>query len=1008
MQRDTPPQHDNLAPAKATVGTVFVSYRRSRHREVDALCELLHSRGVGVWLDRDDVEPLDDFPPQTRAGLADSHAVLVWWCEDYAASEFCMQEFRLAWQFARRRSHQVGQRIWIVNPHDTAGHIAAGDLGEQGYLPPPGSVTDNAWADELVARLSRLLPTGTLSEERGALERPTVVGLPVPTRLIGRGPALMWVHSALFPAAVASTASLSTVHLHGMAGIGKTALAAAYADTFALAYPAGVWWFNIAAWRDSTFATLEQACDAWLHALCHGLRFDTSGLKAQLTEDAHGNLIAPLECRQRIARMLAHTGKPYLWVLDNVPVIRRRDQRDEIVAFLSAPSTNGRTLVTCRDPRPFTNATPIRVPSLTASAGEALLTSYIPPGQRAAQHAAIVQLSARVGAHSLALSLLGQQAHLQAASYERLLAQVIDIGAVERLEQLHARQRATLGHLAPSIRAVLRLCLKTLDRDARRILALASVCAPYLPIPVELLLKAFGGADREDDFADGLERLRTASLIEMPADSQRLIAVHDLVARVTLMELRRVPDREQWSVIDALIDRFEVVDDNDAAFNDLGADMPHAKRLELAADGGRRARLLTALARCYSASGRLDAALAAATEAAHLAEQSFEPTQLDCLRAKLALSVALADIGDLPLAASLQAALVDSSVSALGPFDPNTLTIRSCLAETLVKQHRYQEAEAMQRDLLAINTRLHDAGHPHALSAASALAATLFHQGRYHAAHAIQVALCEQVIDLHGDDSADALITTGNLAATELALNRAEAALVLLRRVVERARVLYAEGHPTLQIHLVTLANALANGGDEQAAWELHAEVLANATRHRGRLHPDRIAALGRLVAASTSIGLARDRLQPLLDEFTESVGSTIEARHPQILDAVEALAAELHHSGHSMACMAPLLEQVLYAREQSLGPLHLETVRAVSNLALALSELQRWPQVIALRRTAVDRLTAMVPLPNADLVLGWVQLSLALRRDGQEAEAANAQAAAEACVDVGGVDPLQ
>ena len=114
-----------------------------------------------------------------------------------------------------------------------------------------------------------------------------------------------------------------------------------------------------------------------------------------------------------------------------------------------------------------------------------------------------------------------------------MLAQVIDIGAVERLEQLHARQRATLGHLAPSIRAVLRLCLKTHDRDARRILALASV---------------------------------------------------------TLMELRRVPDREQWSVIDALIDRFEVVDDNDAALNDLGADMPHAKRLELAADGARRAR----------------------------------------------------------------------------------------------------------------------------------------------------------------------------------------------------------------------------------------------------------------------------------------------------------------------------------------------------------------------------------------------------------------------------------
>lgn len=92
------------------------------------------------------------------------------------------------------------------------------------------------------------------------------------------------------------------------------------------------------------------------------------------------------------------------------------------------------------------------------------------------------------------------------------------------------------------------------------------------------------------------------------------------------------------------------------------------------------------------------------------------------------------------------------------------------------------------------------------------------------------------------------------------------------------------------------------------------------------------------------------------------------------------------------------MLAQELDARCRDLGPAHLETIRAISNVALALSEDGRWREALPFRQLAADRLVQAFGDANPDTGRAFVELTLALRQVAQPKAATMAQAAAEAC----------
>ncbi len=114
---------------------LFISYRRSRTAKVIAAGAILDAAGVDVRLDLEDIDLLADFPQRIWEGIDISHALLVCWAADYADSDICLQELRLAWPHAWRRSSGVARRGWILNPEARGNHVLADELNVR---KPPG------------------------------------------------------------------------------------------------------------------------------------------------------------------------------------------------------------------------------------------------------------------------------------------------------------------------------------------------------------------------------------------------------------------------------------------------------------------------------------------------------------------------------------------------------------------------------------------------------------------------------------------------------------------------------------------------------------------------------------------------------------------------------------------------------------------------------------------------------------------------------------------------------
>ena len=519
---------------------LFISYRRSCKDAVLAAKAALEAAGVDVWLDLEAIDLLADFPTRICTGIAESHAALVWWSADYAESDICMQEFRLAWQHARRHSSDVARRVWMLNPEPGGGHIFAGELNASNFLTPPAPGGEAAWAESLKSRLDALLSEGPLADERHAETAPPIHGAPSSSReFTGRGAELMRIHSALFPPLVRAVAAGVAVQTHGLGGIGKTELAARYVSDFAIAYPAGVLWLNLAAWQPPQPATEADAHAAWLRALDAALA-NAPALWRELALDAKGKPRPASEVRENLARHFDNA-KPALVVLDNLPELSPIDARRRILDFLAAPGPQGKTLVTTRDARPVDGYAPLPLTVLGPDDALRLLARYR-PAQATAEREAMAALVDEVGGHTQALVLLGERYQEDAGGYPRALQHLREQGHLPRIEAIAASLRDELGDKARGIVAALSISFEPLTSSAREVLGIASLCAPSSPIRDAMLFSAFqeyrssghDGISFEDGFAAALRSLLRASLIERRGQTDAL-QVHPLVAQAAFM-----------------------------------------------------------------------------------------------------------------------------------------------------------------------------------------------------------------------------------------------------------------------------------------------------------------------------------------------------------------------------------------------------------------------------------------------------------------------------------------
>ncbi|MGJ7512422.1 NB-ARC domain-containing protein [Variovorax sp. GT1P44] len=298
----------------------------------------------------------------------------------------------------------------------------------------------------------------------------------------------MRIHSQLFPPRLEASSLDPALQLHGMAGVGKTEVAAAYVNTFALAYPGGVFWLNLAGFHPPSPVDETAAAEAGSRAL-HALFAHEPSLQRALLHDTDGKPLSAVAARESVSRWLATAPGPYLWIVDNVPPMSPLDGRDRIFQWLRAPTPGGRTIVTTRDSRIAAGFTEECLDVLEEAEALALLARYRAIQESERENA--LSLVRRVGGHTLALVLLGE--HLrQGEGHAAMLQRLLHVGLVERLEVIAELLRPELGERARSVVAAFSLSVSDLLPDAKRLLGLAAMCAPVEPIPDELLRTAFG------------------------------------------------------------------------------------------------------------------------------------------------------------------------------------------------------------------------------------------------------------------------------------------------------------------------------------------------------------------------------------------------------------------------------------------------------------------------------------------------------------------------------------
>jgi tetratricopeptide (TPR) repeat protein len=619
--------------------------------------------------------------------------------------------------------------------------------------------------------------------------------------------------------------------LHGMAGIGKTQLAVAYAQRRreSLAF---AWWIP-ARTRASASAALAELADRL-------------GVGAADRDVAIRNVLRHLDEQPG-----------WLLVFDDAD-----DPRD--LAGLLPVAAGGEVLITSRNPAFEAIAEQLMLKPFSRRHAVAFLQSR--SGDRGP--AAAAALADELGGLPLALE--------QAGAYCRTAG----IGLDDYLTRYrNGRARLLRRGTDParlSVDVTLRLALRRarrLDRAAIQVLRLLAYLAPA-DVPRDLfagdaaraLPAALRRSARDPLRLDAtIGALRQTSLLTVITPAS--VRVHQLVADLLREHVAASADRPlprsvalvrgllpggetaaHWTTARWIRAGLRVLaaaapeDTRDRpGWNRAALLLPHADSLlrHVAADRVRLSRadrdaaagLLTRLGICLFRAGDAGTAERLCRQAADLGDGSVRRTALNHL------GQVLHGTGALDEAIAVDTALHAELTAAYGPDHPATATLANNLAGVLMeREDQLDRALELMRGVVAVRERS-GAGHDLVI-ARNNTAKVLRRLGRTAEALEMSEDAYRRGVELVGAEHPDSLVRLNNLAEALRTAGDLERATALHRQAYDtRVRVL-GEAHPATLTSMNNLARVLRLGGDPDEAHRLYTTALELAVTHHGPGHP--------------------------------------------------------------------------------------------------------------------------------------------------------------------------
>jgi tetratricopeptide (TPR) repeat protein len=804
-----------------------------------------------------------------------------------------------------------------------------------------------------------------------------------PVPLIGRDEVLAELADLL----TGDTPVAPALAIVGMAGVGKTMLAAAFAHQRQAAFPGGIFWLN-----------MEQPdLIAGQVAACAG----------------PGGLDLPdfpaLSFDERIARVRAAWNSPLrrLIVLDNL-------EDPDLLGRWQPTGSGARVLITtrCDDwPRyvrrlrlpvlPRSDSIELLLGARAADLGVPCETLTGDAAERDAAAAICDLLGDLPLALAIAAALLRLNPSLRLREFQSQIesdplftesAGTTTMQAALREAGLPTgRERGIAATFAISYRQLQPAAAP--DALALRMLHAAACCAPA-PIPQELLWRV---ADLDPVSVEGrmagdaaMRRLRGLGLIGAPsAERAGTVTLHRLLAAFVRQQPH--PPEVLGATAVALANYTRALQDAGQIKESLAL-VPHLESVLRRQSDALGAEHPDTLATAHALAGTLhaqgDYAEARARYEAVLAARTrlLGAEHPDTLATAHALAVTLHAQGDYAEARARYEAVLARRAPALPSARAaiaDTLATAHALAVTLHAQGDYAGARARYEAVLAARTRLLGAEHPDTLATAHNLAGTLRAQGDYAGARARYEAVLAARTRLLGAEHPDTLHAAHDLAGTLHAQGDYAEARARYEAVLAACTRLLGAEHPDTLHAAHNLAVTLRAQGDYAEARARYEAVLAACTRLLGAEHPDTLHAAHNLAVtlhAQGDYAGARARYEAVLAARTRLLG----AEHPETLRTAYNLATMLYEQGDYAEARARL-EAVLAACTRLLGAEHPNTLHAAHNLANTLEYSGRWQAAARLHMQTVRNSEQRHGIAHPDAVQYLLALSRNLSARGYQ-----------------------
>ncbi|WP_405663067.1 SAV_2336 N-terminal domain-related protein [Streptomyces sp. RK9] len=756
---------------------------------------------------------------------------------------------------------------------------------------------------------------------------PVVSNIPLRSQsFVGRANELQRLEADFFRAD-ASSDRLRVVVVHGMAGVGKTELAATWVGG---CLEGSRWWVRAGSREDIDEGLLAMAL--------------------ALNPPVVGALPRSAGIEWAVRWLASHAD--WVLVLDDV-----RDP-DDVRALLSRLGSSGRVLVTTRIASGW---------EPTLFAGQVAVLTVMPLGALQLPEA-VSLLTIRAGAGVVldGAAALCKELHCHPAALVQAAANIA------RMRVSVSEYRRLIGrHVGRSERSLLRQLVHAFqDPLGARILNVLAWLAPE-PVPHAVLSRMASplGLDR------ALRLMEMNGLVDLDEGAVR---IHPWVQSVVRAPDDSTPSRGREAVREArdeaaacLADALPRNSDAPATWIRWRELLPHILELVARVPSEEDTELLAYLIREAAGfvltQGHPDQAVSMLERAVESLDRTSGERAPMTLDAAGRLAGAYRTAGQAHRAVALYESTVLELGRVLGAGQSKTLALRLELAATYLEVGFVTEARQQFDVVFRLSTERYPQDDQYALAARAGLADSRLADNAQGAVSIYEdtLAECRRML---GDEHPLTIDVRGKLSAAAhragdhaRAQSTAESTLAACRRV-------FGDDHPRTIRAMSDLAY-VHEGSERLLPWAIEAyeEALAQSTAVRGTTHPETLTLRDRLAAVHARAANWQ-RAIALYEETLAVRTAELGDDHPETLRTV-ALLAEAHSSSGAWARAIGLHERVLDAQIRSLGDGHVDTWPSYDRLAGALREVGDIGGAVVLYEAVLNLRTAALGRQHPDSV---------------------------------------